>query len=99
MILKKNGDSYRFCANRLWMENGLLLRPYCEFETETFGKVRFCSYRPDRNASEYADVTFSFVKDSDVLFNLPGMNESNIRDNIEFEDVKAVDLADYDGDG
>ena len=98
-ILKKNGDSYRFCANRLWMENGLLLRPYCEFETETFGKVRFCSYRPDRNASEYADVTFSFVKDSDVLFNLPGMNESNIRDNIEFEDVKAVDLADYDGDG
>ena len=45
------------------------------------------------------DVTFSFVKDSDVLFNLPGMNESNIRESIEFEDVKAVDLGDYDGDG
>ena len=99
VILKKNGDSYRFCANRLWMENGLLLRPYCELETESFGKVRFCSYKPDRNAGEYADVTFSFVRDSDVLFNLPGMNVSNIRSNIEFEDVKAVDMADYDGDG
>ena len=98
-ILKKNGDSYRFCANRLWMENGLLLRPYCEFETESFGKVRFCSYKPDRNSGEYADVTFSFVKDSDVLFNLPGMTVSNNRDNMEFEDVEAVDLADYDGDG
>lgn len=99
VILKKNGDSYRFCANRLWMENGLLLRPYCEFDTESFGKVRFCSYKPDRNAGEYADVTFSFVKDSDVLFNLPGMSASNIRENMEFDDVKAVDLADYDGDG
>ena len=99
VILKKNGDSYRFCANRLWMENGLLLRPYCELETESFGKVRFCSYKPDRSAGEYADVTFSFVRDSDVLFNLPGMNVSNIRSNIEFEDVKAVDMADYDGDG
>ena len=99
VILKKNGDSYRFCANRLWMENGLLLRPYCEFEIPDVGKVRFCSYRPDRNAGEFADVTFSFVKDADVLFNLPGMSASNIRDNMEFEDVKAVDLADYDGDG
>ena len=99
VILKKNGDSYRFCANRLWMENGLLLRPYCEFETEKFGKIRFCSYRPDQTANEYADVTFSFVKDSDVLFNLPGMSAGNLRDNMEFEDVKAVDLADYDGDG
>ena len=99
VILKKNGDSYRFCANRLWMENGLLLRPYCEFDTESFGKVRFCSYKPDRNAGEYADVTFSFVKASDVLFNLPGMSASNIRENMEFDDVKAVDLADYDGDG
>ena len=99
VILKKNGDSYRFCANRLWMENSLLLRPYCEFETETFGNVKFCSYKPDRNADEYADVTFSFVKDSDVLFNLPGMSAGNIRNNMEFEDVKAVDLADYDGDG
>lgn len=98
-ILKKNGDSYRFCANRLWMENGLLLRPYCEFETESFGKIQFCSYKPDQDAAEFADVTFSFVKDSDVLFNLPGMNTSNIRESMEFEDVKAVDLGDYDGDG
>ena len=98
-ILKKNGDSYRFCANRLWMENGLLLRPYCEFETESLGKVKFCAYKPDAGASQYADVTFSFVKDGDVLFHLPGMTGSNIRADMEFEDVQAVDLADYDGDG
>lgn len=98
-ILKKNGDSYRFCANRLWMENGLLLRPYCEFETESLGEVKFCAYKPDAGANQYADVTFSFVRDGDVLLHLPGMTGSNIRADMEFEDVKAVDLADYDGDG
>ena len=98
-ILKKNGDSYRFCANRLWMENGLLLRPYCEVETESQGKVKFCAYKPDAETNQYADVTFSFVKDGDVLFHLPGMTAGNIRKDMEFEDVKAVDLGDYDGDG
>lgn len=99
VILKKNGDSYRFCSNRLWMEKGLLLRPYCEPETENYGKVRFCAYRPDNNAAENADVTFCFVKDSDILCTFPGMDRRNIRADKKFRNVLAADLGDYDGDG
>lgn len=99
VILKKNGDSYRFCSNRLWMEKGLLLHPYCELETENFGKVRFCAYRPDRDAAENADVTFCLVKDSDILCSFPGMDSRNIRADKEFSDVLAADFGDYDGDG
>ena len=98
-ILKRNGDNYRFCANRLWLENGLLLHSYCEIETESFGKVKFCAYKPDRDASENMDVDFCFVKDSDVLYRLEGMNSRNIREDRIFRDVAAVDLGDYDGDG
>ena len=98
-ILKRNGDNYRFCANRLWLEKGLLLGPYCEAETESFGKVKFCAYKPDWDASENADVDFCFVRDSDVLCRLAGMDSRNIRKDRIFRDVKAVDLGDYDGDG
>jgi hypothetical protein len=98
-ILKRNGDNYRFCANRLWLEKGLLLAPYCEAETESFGKVKFCAYKPDWDASENADVDFCFVRDSDVLCRLAGMDSRNIRKDRIFRDVKAVDLGDYDGDG
>ena len=99
VILKKNGDSYRFCANRLWMENGLLIRPFCEIETEKYGKVSLCAYKPDQNADDYADVTFCFVKDSDVLLDLPGMDSRNIRTKMKFKDVISVELSDCDGDG
>ncbi|MCR5810370.1 MAG: hypothetical protein K6G34_03035 [Lachnospiraceae bacterium] len=98
-ILKRNGDNYRFCANRLWLEKDLLLAPYCEVETEGFGKVKFCAYKPDRDASENADVDFCFVKDSDVLCRLDGMDSRNIRKDMIFQGVTAVDLGDYDGDG
>ena len=98
-ILKRNGDNYRFCANRLWLEKGLLLHAYCEVETESFGKVKFCAYKPDWDASENADVDFCFVRDSDVLCRLAGMDSRNIRKDRIFRDVKAVDLGDYDGDG
>ena len=98
-ILKRNGDNYRFCANRLWLEKGLLLHAYCEVETESFGKVKFCAYKPDGDASENADVDFCFVRDSDVLCRLAGMDSRNIRKDRIFRDVKAVDLGDYDGDG
>lgn len=99
VILKKNGDSYRFCANRLWMEKGLLLRPYCEVETEDLGKVKLCAYKPDQTAAQNADVTFCFVKDWDILCRFPGMDSRNIRKDMAFRDVKAVDLGDYDRDG
>ena len=99
VILKRNGDNYRFCANRLWLEKGLLLHAYCEVETESFGKVKFCAYKPDGDASENADVDFCFVRDSDVLCRLAGMDSRNIRKDRIFRDVKAVDLGDYDGDG
>ena len=98
-ILKRNGDNYRFCANRLWLEKGLLLAPYREVETESFGKVKFCAYKPDWDASENADVDFCFVRDSDVLCRLAGMDSRNIRKDRIFRDVTAVDLGDYDGDG
>ena len=90
---------YRFCANRLWLENGLLLGPYCEVETEKFGKVKFCAYRPDNNASEKADVDFLFIRDSEILYRLGGMDSRNIRTDRIFRDVDEVDLGDYDGDG
>ena len=98
-ILKRNGDNYRFCANRLWLENGLLLGPYCEVETEKFGKVKFCAYKPDNNASEKADVDFFFIRDSEILCRLGGMDSRNIRTDRIFRDVDEVDLGDYDGDG
>lgn len=99
VILKKNGDSYRFCSNRLWMEKGLLLGSYSELETDDFGKVSFCAYRPDREASENADVTFSLVRDSDILCVFPGMDSRNIRTDKRFKNVLAADLGDYDKDG
>ncbi len=99
VILKKNGDSYRFCSNCLWVEKGLLLRPYCEMETEGLGKVKFCAYKPDQNAAENADVTFFFVGDRDVLCSFPCMESGNIRTDRIFEDVVSADLGDYDGDG
>ena len=99
VILKRNGDNYRFCANRLWLEKGLLLHAYCEVETESFGKVKFCAYKPDGDSSENADVDFCLVKDSDVLCRLDGMDSRNIRADRIFRDATAVDLGDYDGDG
>lgn len=97
-ILKKNGDSYRFCANRLWMEKGLLLRPYCKVTLEPYGEVSLCAYKPDKSLNENADVTFELIKDGKVTA-LPGLNDENIRSNKVFEDVVAVDAGDYDEDG
>jgi hypothetical protein len=98
-ILKRNGDNYRFCANRLWLENGILLHPYCEIETENFGKVKFCAYKPDNNASENADADFFLVRDSEILCRLSGMDSRNIRNDRLFQNVVSVDFGDYDGDG
>ena len=81
------------------MEKGLLLRPYCEVETEDLGKVKLCAYKPDQTAAQNADVTFCFVKDWDILCRFPGMDSRNIRKDMTFRDVKAVDLGDYDQDG
>ena len=98
-ILKKNGDGYRFCANRLWLEKDLLLRPFCSVEIEPYGEVYLCAYEPDEDADENADVTFELVKEGKVIETLPGMTQQNIRPNMTFEDVVAVDTGDYDGDG
>lgn len=98
-ILKKNGDSYRFCANRLWMEQDLLLIPYRKIVLDSGEIVSLCSYKPDSSAGENADVTFSIVGDKDLEYNLPGMDERNIRKDMVFEKVAALDYGDYDGDG
>ena len=98
-ILKKNGDGYRFCANRRWLEKDLLLRPFCSTEIEPYGEVDLCSYEPDLTSPENADVTFELVRDGEVLARLPGVNENNLRPGLQFEDVVAVDTGDYDGDG
>ena len=98
-ILKKNGDGYRFCANRLWIEKDLLLRPFCSVEIEPYGEVYLCAYEPDEGSPEDADVTFALVKPEEVVTVLPGMTEQNLRPGMTFEDVVAVDTGDYDGDG
>ena len=98
-ILKKNGDGYRFCANRLWLEKDLLLRPFCSSEIGPYGEVYLCAYKPDLTSPENADVTFELVRDGEVIERLPGVSEDNLRPGMLFEDVVAVDTCDYDGDG
>lgn len=98
-ILKKNGDSFRFCANRLWTEKGLLLLSYRSIVSEDGKPAGLCAYKPDDSAGETADVTFAIVKDKDVETFLPGMNGQNLRDGMIFEEVRALDQGDYDGDG
>ena len=98
-ILKKNGDTYRFCANRLWMERDLLLQPYCKMTLDTGDVVSFCAYKPDTDDSDNADVTFALVKDGRFICNLPGMDARNIRTGMVFDEVREIEIADYDGDG
>ena len=98
-ILKKNGDSFRFCSNRLWKEKDLLLLPYRSIVTDAGTETELCAYSPDDQSGENADVTFCLVSGGDVACNLPGMNAQNIRNGMTFEEVKACDCADYDGDG
>lgn len=98
-VIKKNGDTYRFCENRLWMEQDLLLEPYRTMETASGKVISFCSYRPDTDVNEFADITFAVVQDGDISFNLPGMDEKNIREGMIFDTVRAIDHGDYDGDG
>jgi len=98
-ILKKNGDGYRFCANRIWLEKDLLLRPFCSVEIEPYGEVFLCAYEPDLTSPENADVTFELVKNGEVVERLPGVSEDNLRPGMQFDDVVAVDTGDYDGDG
>lgn len=98
-ILKKNGDTYRFCANRLWMEKDLLLQSYRTMALDSGDVVSFCSYKPDTDYSENADVTFALIKDGHFICNLPGMDARNIRTHMVFDEVRAIETADYDGDG
>lgn len=99
VILKKNGDSYRFCANRLWMEKDLLARTFLRTDLHPGGYAAVCAYSPEKNVSENADVTFAIVQNGDVKYLLPGMESTNIRRNLIFNNVRAVDCGDYNGDG
>ena len=99
VILKKNGDSYRFCANRFWMEKELLVRTYMKTDLTPGGSTSICAYKPEKGISENADVTFAMVRDGDIAYILPGMNDSNIRKDMIFNNIRAVDCGDYDGDG
>ena len=67
--------------------------------TDTGDVVSFCSYRPDTDYSENADVTFALVKDGRFICNLPGMDARNIRSGMVFDEVREIETADYDGDG
>ena len=88
VILKKNGDSYRFCANRLWMEKDLLARTFLRTDLHPGGYAAVCAYSPEKNVSENADVTFAIVQNGDVKYLLPGMESTNIRRNLIFNNVK-----------
>jgi hypothetical protein len=66
---------------------------------DTGDVVSFCSYKPDTDENENADVTFALVKDGRFICNLPGMDARNIRTGMVFDEVREIEAADYDGDG
>ena len=99
VILKKNGDGFRFLANRLWMEKDLLVRTYMRAGLNPGGYTSICAYSPDPRSGENADVTFALIQKDEVKCILPGMNDTNIRKSMIFGNVRCIDTGDYDSDG
>lgn len=98
-VLRKNGDAYRFCSNRLWTQRNLLVDTSYEVNLSPLGDVTFCAYSPDTGVDSSADVTFTIVRDGRALFSLPGVTQDNIRSNAVFKSVEDVGFGDFNGDG
>lgn len=98
-VLKKNGDAYRFCSNRLWIQRNLLADASFEVNLNPLGDVTLCAYRPDTSVDAGADVTFTIVRDGRALFSLPGVAHDNVRSGAVFKSVEDVGFGDFNGDG
>ena len=63
------------------------------------GEVFFAPFYPDTDKDEKADVTFALEKGRAILSVLSPMEEGNIRTDLVFDGVDAVDFTDYNRDG
>lgn len=70
-----------------------------DVELESFGKVTFASFAPDKGADPYGDVVFALFGDNDLLFVLDGPTDSAPRTDRTFAKIEAVSFTDYNGDG
>ena len=99
VVLRKNGDSYRFCSNRIWAEKDMLPEGTRKVAVRPGGFVTLYTYEPVTDVSERADASFVIVQNGDVCWNLPGWTKDNIRKAGTFVGVEGVDFQDFDGDG
>ncbi len=97
--LQKTGDGYRFCYNIVWTQKDLIETQSYRAELKPVGEVFFAPFYPDEDKDEKADVTFVLEKDRAVLSILSPMEEGNIRTDLVFDGVDAVDFTDYNRDG
>lgn len=97
--LEKTGDGYRFCYNIVWTQKDLIETQSCRAELEPVGEVFFAPFYPDTDKDEKADVTFALEKGRAILSILSPMEEGNIRTDLVFDGVDAVDFTDYNRDG
>ena len=68
-------------------------------ELDDEGEVLFAPFLPETAVSGNADVSFGLVRQHALLALLDPMEEGNIRTNLTFEGVDAVDFTDYNADG
>lgn len=97
--LKKTADGWQFCSNILWVQKDLIEAQSYQAVLDDEGEVFFAPFYPDTAVSENADVTFGLVRKNALLTEIDPMEEGNIRTDLTFERVDAVDFTDYNGDG
>ena len=97
--LKKTTDGWQFCSNILWVQKDLIEAQSYLAELDDEGEVLFAPFFPDTAVSGNADVSFGLVRRHALLALLDPMEEGNIRTDLTFEGVDAVDFTDYNSDG
>ncbi len=97
--LKKTTDGWQFCSNILWVQKDLIEAQSYLAELDDEGEVLFAPFFPDTSVSGNADVSFGLVRRHALLALLDPMEEGNIRTDLTFEGVDAVDFTDYNADG
>ena len=97
--LKKTTDGWQFCSNILWVQKDLIEAQSYLAELDDEGEVLFAPFFPDTAVSGNADVSFGLVRRHALLALLDPMEEGNIRTDLTFEGVDAVDFTDYNADG
>lgn len=101
LVVKKNGDGYRFLSNRIVTEEGQIKEQTFPVTVAEYGDVTFASYEPDYDLNPQADVTFILLGgEGEIIQTLSGVYDNNIRAVTEsYEGVEAVSFPDYNGDG